>query len=325
MRPFVLGTRGSKLALAQSGMIAADLQSAHAGLQVTLETIVTKGDRVLDVALSAVGDKGLFVKELEQALLDETVDLCVHSCKDLPSAIPDGLTLAAFPPRADPRDALIVVGAAAPSLSDLPHGAVVGTSSLRRAAQLRALRPDLDLRDVRGNVDTRLRKLAEGQYAALILAAAGLDRLGLAHGADHEQFSLNATGFALRRIDPDLMLPAVAQGILAIETRAAATEVIAALAALDDPAARAAALAERAFLRRLEGGCQVPIAAYATLSAGELHLRGLVAALDGSSIVRGARSCSLDHAEALGTSLAEDLLNAGADAILNSLRTVQGA
>lgn len=316
MTTLVLGTRGSRLALAQSEMLAAQLRAAHPGLAVELQIISTKGDRVLDVALSAVGDKGLFVKELEQALLDGSVDLCVHSCKDLPSQLPDGLTLAAFPERADPRDMLVLPlrEGATPGLDGLPAGAVVGTSSLRRACQLRALRPDLDLRDVRGNVDTRLRKLAEGQYDALVLAAAGLDRLGLVGAGD----TLESDGarFVAWRIPAELMLPAVAQGILAVECRADDASTRALLAALDHGPSRAAALAERGLLRRLEGGCQVPIAAYATHGAQGLALRGLVGSLDGATIVRAERAGGPDEAEALGTALAEELLAQGAEAIL---------
>lgn len=321
MSNLILGTRGSKLALAQSEMIAAQLRAAHPGLVVELQIISTKGDRVLDVALSAVGDKGLFVKELEQALLDGSVDLCVHSCKDLPSQLPDDLTLAAFPERADPRDMLVVPSRlGVQALDQLPQGAVVGTSSLRRASQLRAARPDLTVRDVRGNVDTRLRKLAEGQYDALILAAAGIDRLGLV-GADGVITS-DGVPFTAQRIPTTAMLPAVSQGILAIECRAADAQTLEALAVLDHAPSRAAALAERAFLRRLEGGCQVPIAAHAEVSATTLTLYGLVASLDGATIVRDTLTGPLDAAEPLGTQLAEQLIANGAEAILSALSTV---
>lgn len=350
MTRLVLGTRGSKLALAQSEMMAAALRAAHPGLTVDLQIIVTKGDRVLDVALSAVGDKGLFVKELEQALLSHAVDLCVHSCKDLPSQIPDGLALAAFPERADARDILVMPdkakgegqegegSAPLPFTFDLlPSNARVGTSSLRRASQLRAIRPDLELRDVRGNVDTRLRKLAEGQYDALILAAAGLDRLGLTAGvADGAAFAAVDDQFVAWRIPPATMLPAVAQGILAIECRADDAETRRLLAALDHAPTRAAALAERAFLRRLEGGCQVPIAAYAEgkrqkvegktfADEGapyELHLSGLIASLDGGTIVCGERGGDPDEAEAIGAALAEDLLAQGGEEILAAIAGV---
>lgn len=320
MTRLILGTRGSRLALAQSTMIADALRALHPGLELELRVISTQGDRVLDVALSAVGDKGLFVKELEQALLAHEVDLCVHSCKDLPSFVPDGLILAAFPARVDPRDVLVVrEDAGDATLATLPHAAVVGTSSLRRACQLRALRPDLALRDVRGNVDTRLRKLAAGQYDALILATAGVARLGLL-GSDGR---LNSDGASFRAspIPAETMLPAVAQGTLAIECRAADARTLALLAPLDDGPARAAALAERAFLRRLEGGCQVPIAAYATPEAASavLRLRGLVGALDGATVIRGEQVGPSEDAEVLGLALAEQLLAQGAAEILSAL------
>ncbi len=335
----ILGTRGSKLALTQSGMMADALRAAHPGLTVELKIISTKGDRILDVALSAVGDKGLFVKELEQALLDKEVDFCVHSCKDLPSQVPDGLTLAAFPERADPRDTLVVRelrienaelrnDAADPAFSilnsQLAPGAVVGTSSLRRASQIRAVRPDLQLRDVRGNVDTRLRKLAEGQYDALILASAGLDRLSFTDATidGPRVFEAVDSRFVSLPIPAPQMLPAVSQGILAIECRADDAFTIGALAALDHAPSRAAALAERAFLGRLEGGCQVPIAAYATLQGDSLLLRGLVASLDGTTIITGELAESLADPAAIGVALADDLLARGGGEILAELATI---
>ena len=353
MKKLILGTRGSRLALAQSELMAATLRALHPGLEVELLVISTKGDRVLDVALSAVGDKGLFVKELETALLEQQVDLCVHSCKDLPSQLPAGLVLAAFPERASPLDVLVVPardrvtewqddkvralqiqddteGAARLTLSPprlvtlsvLQQGALVGTSSLRRASQLRAVRPDLELRDVRGNVDTRLRKLAAGQYDALVLAAAGLDRLGLV-GAGGRVES-DGAAFVAQPIPAALMLPAVAQGTLAIECRADDASTLALLAALDHAATRVATLAERAFLRRLEGGCQVPIAAYATVEGGRpttVVLRGLVGALDGSVMVRGELAGAPEAAEELGVALAEHLIAQGAGEILAAFAT----
>jgi hydroxymethylbilane synthase len=302
----VVGTRGSKLALTQSEMVASELRRLHPGLEVRLQIISTKGDRILDQALSAVGDKGLFVTELEQALSAGEVDIAVHSCKDMPSFQPADLVLAAFPRRADQRVALVLpVGG---SLDSLPAGSVVGSSSLRRACQLHALRPDLDVRNVRGNVDSRLRKLHDGEYDALILACAGLDRLGLATHIS-------------QRIDTVLMLPAVAQGALAIEARRDDLATHALLQPLDDAATRVAVLAERALLRRLEGGCQVPIAAYAEPAGDGLRLRGLVGTLDGQTIVRGELSGATDEAELLGVALAEQLLLDGASAILEALRS----
>jgi hydroxymethylbilane synthase len=329
-KTLVIGTRGSKLALAQSNQMAAALRAAHPGLEIDLRVISTVGDRVLDVALSAVGDKGLFVKEIEAALLAGEVDLAVHSCKDLPSALPPGLTIAAYPPRADPRDALIMCedkgqGAKGKDigLSSLPlalrQGAVVGTSSLRRACQLRALRPDLTLRDIRGNVDTRLRKLLDGQFDAIVLAAAGIHRLGLAQPSDEaaQTFSLFDADFTMAPLPPTTMLPAVAQGALAIEARADDAATLRLLQALDHAPTRATTTAERAFLRRLEGGCQVPMAAFAIRnSQSSLQLRGLVGALDGSSVVQGEREGNPEDAEALGIALAEELLAKGAAALL---------
>ncbi|NJN65486.1 MAG: hydroxymethylbilane synthase [Chloroflexaceae bacterium] len=325
----VVGTRGSKLAMAQATHVAAELRRHYPDCEVELRIISTKGDRILDVALSAVGDKGLFVKEIEVALLEGEVDLAVHSGKDLPSQNPDELVLAAFPPRVNPRDALILPHSAPtgspiaagndqgePSpltLNLVPHGARIGTSSLRRACQLRSLRPDLQVLDVRGNVDTRLRKLDDGEYDALILAFAGLERLGLAARCSQV-------------LPPDTLLPAVAQGALIIETRRDDSRTLEMVAVLDDPTTRAAVLAERAFLRRLEGGCQVPIAAYATVpTEGEggkrtLHLRGLVGSLDGREVVRGERDGTTDAPEAVGTALAEELLNRGARTILEEVR-----
>jgi hydroxymethylbilane synthase len=317
----IIGTRGSKLALVQAEYIAAELRRHHPGCTVEIQIISTQGDRVLDVALSKVGDKGLFVKEIEVALLEGRIDLAVHSGKDLPSQVTEGLTLAAFPRRVDPRDALVLPQRAAANgaahgtdqvttaLEMLPRGAIVGTSSLRRACQLRALRPDLDLRDVRGNVDTRLRKLDEGQYDALVLASAGLTRLGL-----HERISYY--------LPPDVMLPAVAQGALAIEARSDDTATLEALAVLDDHATRLAVLAERACLRRLEGGCQVPIAAHTTVEqdAGRLTVRGLVGALDGSRMVHSAYAGTFNDPEQAGLALAEDLLRQGAGTLLEEQR-----
>ncbi len=317
MARVLLGTRGSALARVQSEWVARALRTAVPDLEVELRIISTTGDRVLDVALSAVGDKGLFVKELEQALLAGEVDLCVHSAKDMPTVTPDGLVLAAFPVRADPRDALVVRDAAiGADLKTLPAGARVGTSSLRRTSQLRHHRPDLQLSDVRGNVDTRLRKLASGQYDALILAAAGLRRLGLWDGTPGAQIG-DAVVYPL---DPEVMLPAVAQGILAIEIRADDAATWSLVATLDDPVARSAALAERALLRRLEGGCQIPVAAHAVVTDAGLHLRGMIGSLDGSTLVFAEQTGDPAQPEALGVAVAELLLVRGGEAILKTIR-----
>jgi hydroxymethylbilane synthase len=312
----IIGTRGSQLALVQARYIAAELRRHYPEIEVEERIISTKGDRILDVALSAVGDKGLFVKEIEVALARGEIDVAVHSGKDLPSIIPEELLLVAFPKRVDPRDVIILPqgtpttkDAATTPLDVLPPGAKLGTSSLRRACQIRALRPDLQILDVRGNVDTRLRKLDSGEYDAIVLAAAGLERLGLGDRISQP-------------LSIETLLPAVAQGALIIETRADDTETNTLLAVLDDRASRLAVLAEREFLRRLEGGCQVPIAAYAHVDETNenIYLRGLVGALDGSVIVSGRRAASLECSDSLGTSLAEELLQRGAEEILADLR-----
>lgn len=317
MARLLLGTRGSVLARVQSEWVADALRTAFPSIEVELRIISTTGDRVLDVALSAVGDKGLFVKELEYALLAGEVDLCVHSAKDMPTATPAGLVLAAFPVRVDPRDVLVVRQAGlGTDLASLPAGAQVGTSSLRRTSQVRHHRPDLQLTDVRGNVDTRLRKLTSGQYDALILAAAGLRRLGLWDGTPGAQIG-EAVVYPL---EPAVMLPAVAQGILAIETRADDEATRTLVESLDNPAARAAALAERALLRRLEGGCQIPVAAHAVMTDTGMHLRGMVGTLDGSTLVFAEQTGDPAHAETLGVAVAEELLARGGDAILTAIR-----
>ncbi len=299
-RPVVIGTRRSQLALAQTALVRAALEAAHPGLRVEVELITTRGDLILDRPLSAVGGKGLFVAEIEQALRDGVIDLAVHSAKDLPSDLPPDMALAAFPPRDDPRDALVSAGGR--RLDDLPPGAVIGTSSLRRACQIRALRPDLRVETLRGNVDTRLRKLREGGYDAIVLAAAGLARLGLGD-------------VVTELLAPARMLPAATQGILAIECRADDTATAALLAPLDDAAARTAALAERGFLARIGGGCHAPLAAYARIDGGDLLVEGLIGAADGR-LVRGVRRGPTDAPAALGAALAEELLDAGGAALL---------
>jgi hydroxymethylbilane synthase len=294
------GTRGSRLAVAQSNQVADALRAR--GLEVELVTIRTSGDRLADVALADFGGKALFVKEIEEALLDGRVDAGVHSLKDMPALLPDGLCLAAFPSREDPRDVLLT--RAGGSLDDLPRGARVATSSLRRRALLLARRPDLRVEPIRGNVDTRLRKLDEGLYDAMVMARAGLDRLGLK--PEHCQV-LSAQEF----------LPAVGQGILGVEVRAADQSVLEALGSLDDIAARAEALAERAFLRRLGAGCHTPVAGLARMAGAAVEMDGLVSSLDGRTVIRGRAGGSANRAAAVGESLAEDLLSRGARAILD--------
>jgi hydroxymethylbilane synthase len=297
-----IGTRSSKLALVQTHWVRDALLAGTPGLVVEVEHITTKGDIILDRPLSAIGDKGLFVTEIEEALRAGRIDLAVHSAKDLPSELPPDMAIAAFPRRADPRDALISLNGL--RLAELPARARVGTSSLRRACQLRRLRPDLRIEDLRGNVDTRLRKLREGQYDAIVLAAAGLERLDLA-------------GEATELLDPAVMLPAVSQGILAVEVRAGDTATAALLAPLDDPAARTAATAERAFLARIGGGCQVPVAAYARLEGDAIMLAGLIGSRDGRSVT-GELSGPAGDPAALGAALAERLLGDGGQALLSN-------
>jgi hydroxymethylbilane synthase len=300
-----IATRRSPLARWQANHVAGLLLAREPDLEVKLHELVTRGDKILDVALARVGGKGLFVKEIEDALLAGDAEIAVHSMKDLPAVLAEGLVVGAVPAREDPRDALC-----APryrSLGALPRGAKVGTSSLRRAAQLKALRPDLAIELVRGNVETRLRKASEG-LDAVVLAYAGLRRLGL---AEH----------ATQVFDPSEMLPAVAQGALALEARATDAATLARLAPLDDPETRQRVEAERGLLRGLEGGCQVPIAAHATLRDGRVTLRALVASLDGARIVRGERSGPAAESRSLGEALAEELLAAGAGEILRAIES----
>ena len=303
-----IATRQSKLALWQAEHVAARLRESHPGLHVVLVPMTTTGDRVQDRALSEVGGKALFIKELEVAMAEHRADIAVHSMKDVPSEMPPGMTLAAMLPRADARDAFLSLRH--PSLAALPQGARVGTSSLRRQCQLKAIRPDLDVIALRGNVDTRVRKLDEGQYDAIILAAAGLIRLGLG-------------GRITQYIGFEQSLPAVGQGIVGIECRADDERSIALVKVLDDPASRQCCEAERAFALRLQGSCQSPIAGYAQLQGSELTLRGVVGSEDGATIYRGTTQGSATRAEQLGIELADRLLNAGAAELLAAQRAAQ--
>ena len=296
-----IGTRGSKLALAQTELVRAALLARYPDLTISVERITTQGDAVIDRPLAAIGGKGLFVTEIEAALRDGRIDLAVHSAKDLPSTLPDDLTIAAVPARADARDVLVARDGAA--LRDLPPGARVGTSSPRRACQLRALRPDLVIADVRGNVDTRLRKLAEGQYDAIALAAAGLARLRL-------------TAVISEWFAPETMVPAIGQGALAIETRADDADLAVLLAPLHDAATAAAVTAERAFLAELGGGCTAAVAAHATIAGDTLTLAGLIGATDGR-LVRDTRAGAVADAARLGATLAASLLAAGGVVLLS--------
>ena len=300
-----IGSRGSALALWQSHHVRDRLQHAHPGVEIEIEIISTTGDKILDVPLAKIGDKGLFTKEIDRALLDGRVDFAVHSLKDIPTRIEAGLALAAVGKREDPSDALIVAAGMPAKLSELPRGARVGTSSLRRRAQLLALRPDIEVLDLRGNVDTRLAQVAAGKSDAIILALAGIKRLGFADRASDI-------------LGDDDWLPAVGQGALGIVCRDDDADTRRILSVLDDNATHRATAAERAFLRELEGGCQVPIAALAHATDRAVHLRGLVASLDGKHILRGERNGT--DATTLGRDLAKDLLDQGAGAILEQVR-----
>jgi len=310
-----IGSRGSRLALIQSEWVRDELVRLHPGLQVEIEVIQTKGDKLLDAPLAKIGDKGLFTKELEAAMLKGRTDMAVHSAKDMPTAVPDGLAIVAFTAREDVRDVFVSGPGGRPAGVDaIAQGAVVGTSSLRRRSQLLALRPDIRLVDIRGNVQTRLRKLEEEDLAGTILAAAGLARL--------QQPELAAFAFSFEQ-----MLPAVGQGSLAIEARAGDTRVESLVLPLVHEPSSLALRAERALMHRLEGGCQVPIAAHALVSQvpddlGEeqLRLQAFVGSLDGTDTLRGELIGPAQAPEGLGIALAEDLLGRGADRILASVR-----
>lgn len=301
-RPLIIGSRGSKLALWQAEQARERLQLFNPGVEISIEIIKTTGD-VKTEPLSVIGGKGVFTKELEEALLDGRIDLAVHSLKDLPTILPDGLTISAICEREDPRDALVLREGPHGSLVDLPQGAVVGTSSQRRLAQLKALRGDVEIKDLRGNVDTRIRKLDEGQYDALILATAGLVRLGLENRIS-------------TRIPFDEMLSAVGQGAIAIEVQSDNNAAVEATSKLEHRETRIACVAERAFLRGLGGGCQLPIAAHAVLDGDILRLDGLVAKPDGSEILRERVSGPPELAEAIGADLSAQLISRGATTFL---------
>ena len=302
-----IGTRGSQLALWQSNWVKSTLMEKFPGLAVELVIIKTKGDKIQDVPLARVGGKGLFVKEIEEAILDRRVDLAVHSMKDMPALIPEGLCIGAIPDRENPKDAL--VSRKGLSLDQLPQGARIGTSSLRRAAQLKHLRPDLEILPLRGNLDTRLKKLETEDLDAVVLAAAGLRRMELDHRVT-------------QYLDETEMLPAVGQGALCIEARENDPDIGPLTATLDHAGTRTVVLGERAFLHRLEGGCQVPIAAHGTLSGKEFSLIGLVASLDGVQLIRDTMTGPTDHSESIGIELAERLLARGAGKLLDALKDI---
>lgn len=304
MKQLVIATRESSLALWQAEHVKARLQALYPDLDIQLLGMTTQGDRILDVTLNKIGGKGLFVKELETALAEGRADLAVHSLKDVPMHLPEGFALAAILQREDPRDALVSNHYA--SLEDLPAGAVVGTSSLRRESQLRARFPHLVVKPLRGNVQTRLRKLDEGEFDAIVLAAAGLKRLGL---TDRIRLELS----------PEQSLPAVGQGALGIEIRADREDVLALLAPLNDAETAACVTAERAMSRALGGSCQVPLGGYAELQGGMLTLRAFVAEPDGSVVYAAQAQAPAAEAEQLGQQLAAQLSEQGAAAIIAQL------
>ncbi|OKY27028.1 MULTISPECIES: hydroxymethylbilane synthase [Thalassotalea] len=299
-----IATRKSALALWQAEYVKAQLEHFHQNITVELVPMTTKGDIILDTPLAKVGGKGLFIKELEVAILENKADIAVHSMKDVPVEFPEGLGLEVICPREDPRDAF--VSNTVNSVEELPQGAVVGTSSLRRESQLRAMRPDLVIRSLRGNVNTRLAKLDAGEFDAIVLASAGLIRLKMLDRI--RQY-----------IAPEVMLPANGQGAVGIECRTDDEHVKALLAPLECAETRTRVLAERAMNAKLEGGCQVPIGSYATLEGSTIYLRGLVGAVDGSKIISDEVTGQADQAESLGNTLAEKLLAQGADNILKQV------
>ncbi|MBH0170765.1 MULTISPECIES: hydroxymethylbilane synthase [Fictibacillus] len=305
MRKIIVGSRRSKLAITQTNWVIEQLKKSGMPFEFEVKEIVTKGDIILDVTLSKVGGKGLFVKEIEQAMLDKEIDIAVHSMKDMPSELPEGLEIGCTPKRVDPRDALISEKYS--SLRELPAGAIVGTSSLRRAAQILNRRPDLEIKSIRGNIDTRLNKLKSGEFDAIILAAAGLERMGW------------STDVVTEYLDIDLCLPAVGQGSLAIECRSEDLEVKELLATLNDAYTFDTVSAERSFLNTLEGGCQVPIAAFATMDDNqEVSLTGLVADPEGKTVLKEMKSGKDPYR--VGVELAEELKTLGAKSILDTVK-----
>ncbi|WP_307892167.1 hydroxymethylbilane synthase [Bacillus swezeyi] len=305
MRNIIVGSRRSKLAMTQTKWVIKKLEELNPDFTFEIKEIVTKGDRILDVTLSKVGGKGLFVKEIEQAMLAGEIDMAVHSMKDMPSALPEGLMIGCIPKREDVRDALISKGHQ--KLADLKQGAVVGTSSLRRSAQLLQIRPDLEIKWIRGNIDTRLKKLETEQYDAIILAAAGLSRMGWKEDV--------VTEF----LDPKSCLPAVGQGALAIECRASDEELLSLFSRLNDRYTQQTVMAERAFLHAMEGGCQVPIAGFATMNEEDvIELTGLVASPDGKTVYK-EKVEGIDP-EAVGRECAAIMSKKGAKALIDRVK-----
>jgi hydroxymethylbilane synthase len=305
--PIRIGTRGSKLALWQANWTKSFLEKKFPSTPIELSIIKTQGDKILDVPLAKVGGKGLFVKEIEAALLARRIDIAVHSMKDMPADIPEGLCIGAIPQRENPLDVFISCNGT--GFQQIAAGSVIGTSSLRRGAQLRHSRPDIVIQSIRGNLDTRLRKLESENFDALVLAAAGVKRLNLEH---------KITEY----LDTTIMLPAIGQGALCVEIRNDDPIVGPMVAAMEHARTRAVVAGERAFLKRLEGGCQVPIAGHGTISNNTFTLTGLVADVDGLQVIKGKKSGPIESSETIGIDLAEELLARGADKILQQLKTM---
>lgn len=302
-RDIIVGTRGSKLALVQSEYIMRKLKEK--GYSSVLKIIKTKGDKILDTPLSKIGDKGLFVKEIEEELLKKTVDIAVHSLKDMPSLLPDELCIGATPERVDKRD--VFISKNGKKLNELPGSSIIGTGSLRRKAQLLSVRPDFIVKDIRGNLDTRLRKLEGEEFDGLVLAAAGFIRMDLED---------KITEY----LSPDMVIPSAGQGVIAVEIRKDNKEILDLLREIDDPVSRDEISAERSFLFTIEGGCQIPAGACASVSGNRLTLKGLIASLDGKKLFRGEITGDRRKGKELGRELAEKLLSDGAHVILKELR-----
>ncbi|MGI6453445.1 MAG: hydroxymethylbilane synthase [Syntrophomonadaceae bacterium] len=305
MHKLIVGTRGSRLALWQAQQVAAELRRKVNGLDIEIKIIKTKGDKYLDVALSKIGDKGLFTKEIEYELLRGNIDLAVHSLKDLPSQLEPDFEIGAVLPREDPRDVLI--SEKNYSMNNLPPDARIGTSSLRRQAQVKAFKSDIRIVELRGNVETRMKKMRLDDLDGIILAYAGVKRLGL-------------TQYISDYLSPEIIMPAVGQGAIAIETRKGDEKTLEMVRSVDDLGSHRMIRAERAFLRELEGGCQVPIAGLAEIQDHQLILNGLIASLDGKKVVRGKEIGSIANPEEVGIKLAQDLLDRGAGSILKEIR-----
>ncbi len=304
MRKIIVGSRRSKLAITQTKWVISKLKELNPGVEFEIKEIVTRGDKILDVTLSKVGGKGLFVKEIEDAMLKGDIDMAVHSMKDMPSVLPEGLTIGCIPEREDHRD--VIISESRKTFRELPEGAVIGTSSLRRGAQLKAIRPDVEIKWIRGNIDTRIRKLTDEDYDAIVLAAAGLHRMGWSKEIVTEY------------LDPDLCVPAVGQGALSIECRESDEELLGILEKLNDELTSKTVLAERAFLHTLEGGCQVPIAGHAVLEGNTVSVTGLVGEPDGSIIIKEMET-GVDPIQ-VGHSLALRMKEQGAKDILDRVK-----